>query len=63
MDPKIEQYKYESVQLCEKLIRDMKTNKEDINIVFGRELLDAYIVANDRALDKAISILNKINNL
>lgn len=63
MDPKIEQYKYESVQLCEKLIRDINTNKEDIDLVFGRELNNAYIVANDKALDKARSILNKINNL
>ena len=63
MDPKIEQYKWDCVRLCEMLIRDMNTNKEDVNIIFGRELHNAYIIANEKALDKARSILNKINNL
>ena len=63
MDPKIEQYKWESIRLCEKLIRDINKSNEDAGMVFGGEILKAFGASNDKALNKAGRILYKIKNL
>ena len=63
MDHKIEQHKWESIRLCEKLIRDMNKCNEDASMVFSGEILKAYVTANDKALNKAGRILYKTKNL
>ena len=63
MDSKIEEHKQECNWLCNKLIGELNKNKEDAGLIFGGEILKAYMNANEKALDKARRVRNKINNI
>lgn len=63
MDKKVVTYHLTSLNLCDKLINELKNNKEDADSFFGGEVHKAYIKATDMALDKAKNIRAKLRRL
>ena len=63
MDDKILMYKSNSITLCNKLLRELEANKDDVNTFLGGEMNELYIHANDKAVSKTRRIRNKIRNL
>ena len=62
MDDKIAMYKANSISLCNKLLRELESNKDDTDLFFGGEICKAYINATDKAINKTRNIRNKIRN-
>ena len=57
------QYKKYSLSLCEKLINDLKRNREDADTFLGGELYKAYVNATEKAINKAQRNRNQIRKL
>ena len=62
MDNPIENYKERSLELCDRLINQLNMNKDDANSFFGGEIYKSYIVATERAIEKANNGRYKIRN-
>ena len=56
-------YRASSLQYCEKLLNEVKRDRDDVDMFFGGELYDAYVNAVDEVLNKTIKIRTKIRNL
>lgn len=63
MDEKTAMQKAISLSLCNKLITELRMNEGDTDSFFGGELYRVYTDANDRALEKAKKIRNKLRYL
>lgn len=65
MDNEIQLKRYKSTSLrhCDKLINDVKNDRDDIDRFFGGELYDAYVNATDEVLTKISRVRTKVRNL
>lgn len=63
MDDKIIKHKTKSITLCNKLLRELEMNKDDVDSFFGGEMYKAYIDVNDKAMDKVKTIRAKVRNI
>ena len=63
MDEQLEQYRSQSLALCEKLIADLKRNQDDSAEFFGGEIQKTYVEATEKAINKAKKTRSKIRNL
>ncbi len=62
MDDKIAIYKANSLSNCNKLLRELESNKDDADSFFGGEMYKAYIEVTDKVISKTRKIQNKIRN-
>ena len=62
-EEKVRYYKSLSLSQCERLLTELRRNKEDADLFFGGELYKSYVEATDAAIDKTRKIRNKIRNL
>lgn len=63
MDEKAIMYKEEGLMLCNRLINELESNIDDARRFFGGELNKAYVQANDKALEQARSIRNRLRSI
>lgn len=63
MTNEFETYKTNSLVLCEKLLWELKKNKEDAVSFFGGEIYKSYIDATDNAKIETKNIQTKIRNI
>jgi len=63
MEGQLEQMKTDSVALCEKLVYDLKRNRDDAEGFFGGDVYKAYVSATERAISKAQLTRDEIRKL
>lgn len=63
MQEELEQYRSDSLLLCDRLLTVLEENREDACSFFGGEVQRAYEAATDKAKNKVRIIRNKIRNL
>ena len=60
MDEQIRQQILTSLSTCDKLIKNLRKNQEDVDSFFDGEMRLAYLRATERALDEAMRIRVKL---
>ena len=63
MQEELEQYRYESLALCDRLLTMLEENREAANSFFGGEVQQAYDAATDKAKNKVREIRSKLRDL
>ena len=63
MQEELEQYKLDSLWLCDRLLVALEENMEDAHSFFAGEVYQAYDAATDKAKNKIQEIRSKIRNL
>ena len=63
MDEQIRQQILTSLSKCDKLIKYLKNNEEDVDSFFDGEMRMAYLRANERALEEVMQIRVKLMRL
>lgn len=63
MQEMTEQYRAACLDLCDRLLLELKRNREDTDLFFAGEVNKAYVKATDKAIEKARSLRNKIRHL
>ena len=62
MEEELAKYKAQSLQLCERILAELKRNQDDADLFFGGEIHKAYVSATDKAINEARTLRNKIRN-
>lgn len=55
-------YKARSLSLCEKLLHELRENRDDADLFFGGDIHKAYVNATDTAVNEVINIRARIRN-
>ena len=63
MDEKLSYQKELSLEICDRLVRELQENSESADGFFGGEIHKSYVDATETALEKTRTIKQKINNL
>lgn len=63
MEEETEKYRAVSLEYCQRLLREIKRDREDAKLFFGGEIYKSYAAATDKAVDKAIKVQTKIRHL
>ena len=63
MDEELERLRLLSLSYCERLMNQLKRNKEEADSFLGGDIYTAYVKATDEAYNKARKTRNKIRNL
>lgn len=59
----LQRYKSTSLRHCDKLLNDVRCDRDDIDSFFGGELYKAYVNATDEVLTKISKVRTKVRNL
>ena len=63
MQEELEQYRSDSLLLCNRLLAMLEENRDDAHSFFAGEVYQAYDAATEKAKNKAMNIANKLRNL
>lgn len=63
MQEEMEQWRLDSLSLCDRLLVLLEENREDACSFFGGEVFQDYVTATEKAKNKVQKIRSKIRNL